>query len=156
MGVDMADVIEVINIDQIKKLIPHRAPFLLIDRVEHVVLDSEATGIKMVSGNEPYFAGHFPDFPVMPGVLIVEALAQTASVMVAATFPDLTVGKLVFFTTVEKARFRQPVRPGDVVKLHVVKNTNKGPLWKFVGKASVDGKLVAEADFGAMIVDPDR
>ena len=152
----MADVIEVINIDQIKKLIPHRAPFLLIDRVEHIVLDSEATGIKMVSGNEPYFAGHFPDFPVMPGVLIVEALAQTASVMVAATIPDLTVGKLVFFTTVEKARFRQPVRPGDVVKLHVVKNTNKGPLWKFVGKASVDGKLVAEADFGAMIVDPDR
>ena len=152
----MADVIEVINIDQIKKLIPHRAPFLLIDRVEHVVLDSEATGIKMVSGNEPYFAGHFPDFPVMPGVLIVEALAQTASVMVAATIPDLTAGKLVFFTTVEKARFRQPVRPGDVVKLHVVKNTNKGPLWKFAGKASVDGKLVAEADFGAMIVDPDR
>jgi len=152
----MADVIEVINIDQIKKLIPHRAPFLLIDRVEHVVLDSEATGIKMVSGNEPYFAGHFPDFPVMPGVLIVEALAQTASVMVAATIPGVTAGKLVFFTTVEKARFRQPVRPGDVVKLHVVKNTNKGPLWKFVGKASVDGKLVAEADFGAMIVDPDR
>ena len=152
----MADVIEVINIDQIKKLIPHRAPFLLIDRVEHVVLDSEATGIKMVSGNEPYFAGHFPDFPVMPGVLIVEALAQTASVMVAATIPDVTAGKLVFFTTVENARFRQPVRPGDFVKLHVVKNTNKGPLWKFVGKASVDGKLVAEADFGAMIVDPDR
>jgi len=152
----MADVIEVINIDQIKKLIPHRAPFLLIDRVEHVVLDSEATGIKMVSGNEPYFAGHFPDFPVMPGVLIVEALAQTASVIVAATTPDVTAGKLVFFTTVEKARFRQPVRPGDVVKLHVVKDTNKGPLWKFVGKASVDGKLVAEADFGAMIVDPDR
>ncbi len=152
----MADVIEVINIDQIKKLIPHRAPFLLIDRVEHVVLDSEATGIKMVSGNEPYFAGHFPDFPVMPGVLIVEALAQTASVMVAAMIPDVTAGKLVFFTTVEKARFRHPVRPGDFVKLHVVKNTNKGPLWKFVGKASVDGKLVAEADFGAMIVDPDR
>src|SRR6056300_1930778 len=152
----MADVIEVINIDQIKKLIPHRAPFLLIDRVEHVVLDSEATGIKMVSGNEPYFAGHFPDFPVMPGVLIVEALAQTAAVLVAATMPDLAQGKLVFFTTIEKARFRQPVRPGDVIKLHAVKNTNKGPLWKFTGKAIVDGKLVAEADFGAMIVDPDR
>ena len=152
----MSDVIEVINIDQIKKLIPHRAPFLLIDRVEHVVLDSEATGIKMVSGNEPFFAGHFPDFPVMPGVLIIEALAQTASVMVAATVPDLTAGKLVFFTTVEKARFRQPVRPGDVVKLHVVKKSNKGPLWKFDGKASVDGKLVAEAHCGAMIVDPDR
>ena len=152
----MSDVIEVINIDQIKKLIPHRAPFLLIDRVENVVLDSEATGFKMVSGNEPYFAGHFPDFPVMPGVLIVEAIAQTASVMVAAMSPGLTSGKLVFFTTVEKARFRQPVRPGDVVKLHVLKDKNKGPLWKFAGKASVDGKLVAEADFGAMIVDPDR
>ena len=152
----MSDVIEVISFDQIKKLIPHRAPFLLIDRVEHVVLDSEATGIKMVSGNESYFAGHFPDFPVMPGVLIVEALAQTASVMVAATTPDSTAGKLVFFTTVEKARFRQPVRPGDLVKLHVVKHTNKGPLWKFAGKASVDGKLVAEAEFGAMVVDPDR
>ena len=152
----MSDVIEVINIDQIKKLIPHRAPFLLIDRVENVVLDSEATGIKMVSGNEPYFAGHFPDFPVMPGVLIVEAIAQTASVMVAAMDPDLTSGKLVFFTTVEKARFRQPVRPGDVVKLHVLKDKNKGPLWKFNGKASVDSKLVAEADFSAMIVDPVR
>ena len=152
----MADVIEIINIDQIKKLIPHRAPFLLIDRVEHVVLDREATGFKMVGGNEPYFAGHFPDFPVLPGVLIVEALAQTASVMVAATNPELTEGKLVFFTTVQKARFRQPVRPGDAVKLHVIKDTRKGPLWKFTGKASVDGKLVAEADFGAMIVDPER
>ncbi|MBL6601602.1 MAG: 3-hydroxyacyl-ACP dehydratase FabZ [Candidatus Puniceispirillaceae bacterium] len=152
----MAEVIEVINIDQIKKMIPHRAPILLIDRVEDVVLDSEATGIKAVSGNEPYFAGHFPDFPVMPGVLIVEALAQTAAVLVAATMPDLAQGKLVFFTTIEKARFRQPVRPGDVIKLHAVKNTNKGPLWKFTGKATVDGKLVAEADFGAMIVDPDR
>ena len=152
----MSEVIEVINIDQIKKMIPHRAPILLIDRVEHVVLDSEATGIKAVSGNEPYFAGHFPDFPVMPGVLIVEALAQTAAVLVAATMPDLAQGKLVFFTTIEKARFRQPVRPGDVIKLHAVKNTCKGPLWKFTGKATVDGKLVAEADFGAMIVDPDR
>ena len=152
----MAEVIEVINIDQIKKMIPHRAPILLIDRVEHVVLDSEATGIKAVSGNEPYFAGHFPDFPVMPGVLIVEALAQTAAVLVAATMPDLAQGKLVFFTTIEKARFRQPVRPGDVIELHVVKNASKGPLWKFTGKATVDGKPIAEADFGAMIVDPDR
>ena len=152
----MAEVIEVINIDQIKKMIPHRAPILLIDRAEHVVLDSEATGIKAVSGNEPYFAGHFPDFPVMPGVLIVEALAQTAAVLVAATMPDLAQGKLVFFTTIEKARFRQPVRPGDVIKLHAVKNTSKGPLWKFTGEATVEGKLVAEADFGAMIVDPDR
>ena len=152
----MSDIIEVINVDQIKKLIPHRAPFLLIDRVEHVVLGSEAAGIKLVSNSEPYFVGHFPDFPVMPGVLIVESLAQTESVMVSANTPDLTDGKLVFFTTIEKAKFRQPVRPGDLVKLHVVKNANKGPLWKFAGKASVDGKVVAEANFDAMIVDPDR
>ena len=155
-GAGMPDVVEAINIDQIKKLIPHRAPFLLIDRVENIFLDSEATGIKLVSGNEPFFAGHFPDFPVMPGVLIVEALAQTASVMVAVTVPDITKDKLVFFTTVENARFRQPVRPGDIIKLHVVKNTNKGQLWKFFGKASVDGKVVAEANFGAMVVDPER
>ena len=83
----------------------------MIDRVENIISDTEATGIKAVSGNEPYFVGHFPDFPVMPGVLIVEAIAQTASVMVAATMPDFTNDKLVFFTTIEKARFRQPVRP---------------------------------------------
>ena len=152
----MADVTGPINVDQIKKLIPHRAPMLLVDRVEDVVLGSEATGIKAVSGNEPYFIGHFPEFPVMPGVLIVEALAQTASVMVAVSEPELATGKLVFFTTIEKAKFRKPVRPGDVLKLHIVKNSNKGPLWKFSGEASVDGASVAEADFGAMVVDPDR
>ena len=152
----MADVTGPINVDQIKKLIPHRAPMLLVDRVEDVVLGSEATGIKAVSGNEPYFVGHFPEFPVMPGVLIVEALAQTASVMVAVSEPELANGKLVFFTTIEKAKFRKPVRPGDILKLHIVKNSNKGPLWKFSGEASVDGTSVAEADFGAMVVDPDR
>ena len=102
----MAELIDVLNIDQIKKLIPHRPPILLIDRVENIISDTEATGIKAVSGNEPYFVGHFPDFPVMPGVLIVEAIAQTASVMVAAATPDFTNEKLVFFTTIEKARFR--------------------------------------------------
>ena len=152
----MTDGSSVINIDQIKKLIPHRAPMLLIDRVENVIPDSEATGIKAVSGNEPFFQGHFPDFPVMPGVLIVEAIAQTASVMVAATTPNFTQGKLVFFTTIEKARFRQPVRPGDILEMLVVKTAAKGPLWKFTGTATVNGKTVAEAEFGAMIVDPDR
>jgi 3-hydroxyacyl-[acyl-carrier-protein] dehydratase len=152
----MTENIAVLNIDQIKKLIPHRAPMLLIDRVENIVPDTEATGIKAVSGNEPYFAGHFPDFPVMPGVLIVEAVAQTASVMVAATTSDFTAGKLVFFTTIEKARFRQPVRPGDLLKMRVMKTAAKGPLWKFNGIAEVNGKAVAEVQFGAMIVDPDR
>ena len=152
----MVEVTDVLNIDQIKKLIPHRATMLLIDRVENIVQDTEATGIKAVSGNEPYFVGHFPDFPVMPGVFIVEAIAQTASVMVAVTAPDFTHGKLVFFTNIEKARFRQPVRPGDLMEMRVVKTAAKGPLWKFKGTAKVAGKLVAESEFGAMIVDPDR
>ena len=152
----MTDDGTVLNIDAIKRLIPHRAPMLLIDRVENIIADSEATGIKAVSGNEPYFIGHFPDFPVMPGVLIVEAIAQTASVMVASTTPDFTSGKLVFFTTIEKARFRQPVRPGDLLVMRVVKIGAKGPLWKFTGTATVKGKLVAESEFGAMIVDPER
>lgn len=152
----MSEIIEFLNIDQIKKLIPHRAPMLLIDRVENIVLDKEATGIKAVSGNESFFVGHFPDFPVMPGVLIVEAIAQTASVMVAASTPDFTSGKLVFFTTIEKARFRQPVRPGDVIEMHVIKTLAKGPLWKFKGKATVANKVAAETEFSAMIVDPDR
>ena len=152
----MAEIIEVLNIDQIKKLIPHRPPMLLIDRVENIVLDKEATGIKAVSGNESFFVGHFPDFPVMPGVLIVEAMAQTASVMVAASTPDFTSGKLVFFTTIEKARFRQPVRPGDLIEMHITKTVAKGPLWKFKGQATVAKKVVAETEFSAMIVDPDR
>ena len=152
---EMSGIIEVLNIDQIKKLIPHRPPMLLIDRVENIVLDKEATGIKAVSGNESFFVGHFPDFPVMPGVLIVEAMAQTASVMVAASTPDFTSGKLVFFTTIEKARFRQPVRPGDLIEMHVTKTVAKGPLWKFKGQATVAKKVVAETEFSAMIVDPD-
>ena len=152
----MAEIIEVLNIDQIKKLIPHRPPMLLIDRVENIVLDKEATGIKAVSGNEPFFVGHFPDFPVMPGVLIVEAMAQTASVMVAASTPEFTSGKLVFFTTIEKTRFRQPVRPGDLIEMHITKTVAKGPLWKFKGQATVAKKVVAETEFSAMIVDPDR
>ncbi|MDC1383364.1 3-hydroxyacyl-ACP dehydratase FabZ [Candidatus Puniceispirillum sp.] len=152
----MAEIIEVLNIDQIKKLIPHRPPMLLIDRVENIVQDKEATGIKAVSGNESFFVGHFPNFPVMPGVLIVEAMAQTASVMVASSTPDFTSGKLVFFTTIEKARFRQPVRPGDLIKMHITKILARGALWKFKGQAMVSGKAVAEAEFSAMIVDPDR
>ena len=152
----MTKIIDVLNIDEIKKLIPHRAPMLLVDRVENIIPDIEATGIKAVSVNEPFFKGHFPNFPVMPGVLIVEAIAQTASVMVAATDPSFTKGKLVFFTTIDKARFRQPVRPGDVIEMRVVKSGAKGPLWKFSGTAKVVDKVVAEAEFGAMIVDPSR
>ena len=149
----MPDVVEVINIDQIKKLIPHR-PFLLIDRVENVFWAARPVSKRLVAMNP--ILRDISQFSGYAWCANVEALAQTASVMVAVTVPDLTKDKLVFFTTVEKVKFRQPVRPGDIIKLHVVKNTNKGPLWKFVGKASVDGKVVAEANFGAMVVDPDR
>ena len=151
----MSGVIDVIDIDQIKRLIPHRAPFLLIDRVENVVPDSEATGVKLVSVNEHYFEGHFPDFPVMPGVLIIEALAQTASVMVATTVPDLTAGKLVFFAQLKKQNFVIQFDQATLLNYMWPKMQLKGHYGN-LGNASVDGRTVAEADFSAMIVDPDR
>ena len=127
---------------------------LLIDGVREIVADKSAVGIKAVSNGEPFFAGNFPDYPIMPGVLIVEAMAQTAACVACVTLGEETRGKLVFFTTVENARFRKPVRPGDLLELNVEKVAAKGPLWKFKGMAMVAGKKVAEADFGAMIVDP--
>ena len=152
----MSDQITELDIDQIQKRIPHRPPMLLIERVEEIVPDHSAVGVKMVSVGEPYFAGHFPDYPIMPGVLIVEAMAQTAACVACVTLGEETKGKLVFFTTIENARFRKPVRPGDLLELHVEKVTAKGPLWKFKGVGFVDGKKVAEADLGAMIVDPGK
>mgnify|MGYP001987524858 CR=1 FL=1 len=127
---------------------------LLIDRVLQIAADKSAVGVKAVSNGESFFAGHFPDYPIMPGVLIVEAMAQTAACVACVTLGEETKGKLVFFTTIENARFRKPVRPGDLLELHVEKVTSKGPLWKFRGVAMVEGKKVAEADFGAMLVDP--
>ena len=143
-----------LNIDEIQKRIPHRPPMLLIDRIISLIPDQSAVGIRMVSVTDPVFAGHFPDYPIMPGVLIVEAMAQTAACVACVTRREETRGKLVFFTTIENARFRRPVRPGDLLELHVEKVTSKGSLWKFRGVAMVEGKKVAEADFGAMIVDP--
>ena len=144
------------TIDQIQRRIPHRPPMLLIDRVEDIVPDTSAVGVKMVSVNEPFFAGHFPDYPIMPGVLIVEAMAQTAACMVSVTLGGDTDDKLVFFTTIDKVRFRKPVRPGAVLKLHIEKRGAKGPLCKFSGHATVDGVKTSEAEFAAMIVDPQR
>ena len=117
----MSDQITELDIDQIRKRIPHRPPMLLIDRVEEIVPDQSAVGVKMVSVAEPFFAGHFPDYPIMPGVLIVEAMAQTAACMVSVTLGSETDDKLVFFTTIDKVKFRKPVRPGAVLKLHVEK-----------------------------------
>lgn len=135
------------------EMIPHRYPFLMIDRVEDINLDVRAVGIKNVTINEPYFQGHFPGHPVMPGVLIVEAMAQTAAVLVVATMGEEAEGKLVYFMSVDQARFRKTIGPGDRVEIHVEKQRNRGNVWKFTGKAIVDGALMAEAVFAAMIVD---
>ena len=142
-----------IEIGAIRRMIPHRFPMLMIDRVVDVVPDHRATGIKNVTVNEPYFQGHFPTEPVMPGVLIIEAMAQTAAVLVVETLGPDNEGRLVYFMTVDSARFRKPVVPGDTVHIHVEKVRNRGNVWKFRGEARVDDVLVAEAVYAAMIRD---
>lgn len=142
-----------IDIDQIRRMIPHRYPMLMIDRVVDVHLNHRATGIKNVTINEPFFQGHFPTEPVMPGVLIIEAMAQTAAVLVVATLGEERQGSLVYFMTIDSARFRRPVVPGDTIHVHVEKSRQRGTVWKFKGFAKVDGVLVAEATYAAMIRD---
>ncbi|HWT96605.1 MAG TPA: 3-hydroxyacyl-ACP dehydratase FabZ [Terriglobales bacterium] len=144
-----------INVDAkgIMRMIPHRYPLLFIDRVENMISDVTATGIKNVSMNEAVFQGHFPTDPVLPGVMIVEAMAQTAAVLVVHTLGAAFEGKLVYFMSIENARFRKPVLPGDQLRLIVRKDRNRGPVWKFIGEAKVGDQLVAEATFAAMIRD---
>jgi 3-hydroxyacyl-[acyl-carrier-protein] dehydratase len=142
-----------IGIERIMRMIPHRYPFLMIDRVDEVVANDHAVGIKNVSINEPYFQGHFPRQAVMPGVLVIEAMAQTAAVLVVETLGPDSEGKLVYFMTVENARFRKPVVPGDTLKVHVTKLQNRRNVWKFRAEAKVDGAIVAEATYAAMILD---
>jgi 3-hydroxyacyl-[acyl-carrier-protein] dehydratase len=139
------------DIGRIMQLIPHRYPFLLIDRVVQMQVDKGAVGIKNVSINEPYFQGHFPGAPVMPGVLIVEAMAQTAAVLVVHTLGPAWEGKLVYFMSIDNCRFRRPVYPGDQLRIEVVKERSRGPVWKFQGTAKVDDKVVAQAVFAAMV-----
>jgi 3-hydroxyacyl-[acyl-carrier-protein] dehydratase len=141
-----------IDIQRIMELIPHRHPFLMIDKVIDVVANVQATGIKNVSINEHYFQGHFPTRPVMPGVLIIEAMAQTAAVLVVHTLGPTAEGKLVYFMSIDNARFRRPVFPGDVLHVHVTKQRHRGNVWKFEGRAEVRGQLMAEAVFAAMIM----
>src|SRR3954454_17180416 len=145
--------IELLDIQRIMHDIPHRYPFLLLDRVVDVVLDTSAVGVKNVSVNESFFAGHFPNHPVMPGVLIIEAMAQTAAVLVVETLGPEAAGKVVYFMSIEGAKFRRPVVPGDQMRVHVAKDRNRGNVWKFHGIARVDGTPVAEATFAAMIMD---
>jgi 3-hydroxyacyl-[acyl-carrier-protein] dehydratase len=145
---------EVTEIDtlRIMELIPHRPPFLMIDKLVDVVAGERAIGVKNVTINEDFFRGHFPARPVMPGVLIIEAMAQTAAVLVVHTLGPMAQGKLVYFMSVDNARFRRPVVPGDTLKVHVASLRHRGNVWKFEAQAKVDGKLCAEATYAAMIM----
>src|SRR5689334_14239139 len=142
-----------IGIQRIMEMIPHRHPFLMIDKVVDVVTDQRATGVKNLSKSEYYFEGHFPARPVMPGVLIIEAMAQTAAVLVVHTLGPESEGKLVYFMSVDNARFRRPIFPPAELKIHVTKQRNRGNVWRFEGQAKVGEDVMAEATFAAMILD---
>ena len=142
------------DILEIMKLLPHRYPFLMVDKIVDIDGDNAAVGIKNVTVNEPHFTGHFPEAPIMPGVLLVEGMAHTAGAICAKK--EGQTGNLVYFMTIDNARFRKPVVPGDRVEYHVQKIKQRGNIWKFHCDAKVDGALVAEADIGAMIVRKDN
>lgn len=144
---------EEINIQRIMQMIPHRYPFLLIDKMRDIVPGESATGIKNVTMNEPFFIGHFPGAPVMPGVLIIEAMAQTCATLVVHTMGANAEGKLVYFMSIESAKFRKPVGPGDQIHIKVQKIQNRRNVWKFRCEAMVDDAKCAEADICAMIMD---
>ncbi|HUO98861.1 MAG TPA: 3-hydroxyacyl-ACP dehydratase FabZ [Rhizomicrobium sp.] len=141
----------VLDTGDLKRLLPHRAPFLFIERMTNIVPHESATGYKAVGYNEPFFAGHFPDHPVMPGVLIIEALAQAAGALVIYSLGLTTENRIVYFMTIEKARFRKPVRPGDMLRMEVRALRRRGPVWRFAGEAYVGDVLCAEAEYSAMI-----
>lgn len=153
MGTTDATAGATIDIAGILKAIPHRYPFLLLDRVVDLLPNQSATGIKNVTVNENFFQGHFPGHPVMPGVLIIECMAQTAAVLVVETLGPDAAGKVVYFMSIEGAKFRRPVVPGDQLHIHIVKERNRGNVWKFSAVARVDGAAVAEATYAAMIMD---
>lgn len=141
---------EILDVEQIKKLLPHRAPMLLVEKLADIVKGESATGYKAVSINEPWFPGHFPERAVMPGVLIVEAMAQTAGALVMHS-QNASASSVVYFMSIEKARFRKPVSPGEILRMPVKLVRSRGPVWKFEGQALVGDTLCAEAEFSAMI-----
>jgi 3-hydroxyacyl-[acyl-carrier-protein] dehydratase len=141
-----------IDITEILRRIPHRYPFLLVDRAEDYKPSESIVGIKCVTVNEPFFQGHFPGRPVMPGVLLIECMAQTAGAMVLHHMGDEHAGSLVFFMSIDKARFRKPVVPGDTVRFPVKLIQRRPPVWRYAAEAIVDGKKVAEAEIGAMLM----
>lgn len=142
-----------LDVEQIKRLLPHRAPFLFVERISDVVPGQSATGWKSVSLNEPHFLGHFPEYAVMPGVLIVESMAQTAGALVVHSLGLQDHKRLVYFMTIDKARFRRPVHPGTVLRMPVKVIRHRGSVWRFEGKAYVSDELCAEAEYSAMITD---
>jgi len=146
----------VIDISRILEMIPHRYPFLLIDRVYDIVPGESAVGLKNVTFNENFFQGHFPDAPVMPGVLIIEAMAQTSAVLVVETVGDEIAGKLVYFMAIDKAKFRKTVVPGDTLHIYIKKEQNRRNVWKFKCEAKVEGVVCAEAIITAMIMDGEK
>ena len=142
---------ECCNIDQIRRLIPHRYPFLLIDRVTDIVKNESSTGIKNFTVNEPYFEGHFPSSPVLPGVLQIESMAQTAAVLVAKSLDISDSSALVLLTTIDNAKFRKPVTPGDAMSLSVTVQKMRNKLWKFEGEVIVNSQKMSECEFSAMM-----
>ena len=143
-----------LDIRRVMAALPHRYPLLLVDRVERLVRDRSITAIKAVSMNEQFFQGHFPGRPIMPGVLIVEAMAQAAGILAVESLGLADSGKLVYFMAIESAKFRAPVEPGCLLTLDVEFVQKRSSVCKFAGRATVDGKLAAEAQFTAMIADP--
>ena len=152
-SVDNTDDIREVDAQRIMELIPHRYPFLMIDRMVDIVSGESATGIKNITMNEPCFQGHFPKRPIFPGVLIIEAMAQTSAALVVHTLGESSEGKLVYFMSVQNARFRKPVTPGDQLNIHVIKHARRGNVWKFNSEAKVNNDVVAEASYAAMIMD---
>ncbi len=138
------------TINEIMKLLPHRYPFLLVDRIVDLKPGESALGIKNVTINEPFFQGHFPGQPIMPGVLVIEAMAQVAGVM---AFSSGMEGRSVYFMSIDNAKFRRPIVPGDQVMMEIKVLKQRGNVWKFSGTATVEGKLVSEAEFTAMVTD---
>lgn len=141
------------DIGRVMKLLPHRYPFLLVDRIYDMLGDESCVGVKNVTMNEPFFQGHFPQFPVMPGVLIIEGLAQTAGALCVHSLGEDYKAELVYFMGIDNAKFRKPVVPGDQLHYHVRKIRNRGRVWRFFGEAKVNGQVVTEAEVSAMLAD---
>ena len=143
-----------LDVRRVMAALPHRYPMLLVDRVEELVIDERITAIKAVTINEGFFQGHFPDRPIMPGVLIVEALAQAAGILAVESLGLGGSGKLVYFMAIDSAKFRRPVEPGVLLRIEVDLVQDRGTVCKFAGRCLVEGKVVAETNFTAMIADP--